>query len=173
MFTKIQLTVFTLLILFAVWLFSPSIAIFLKGCIVLSQPVYRPPTTPPIFTEGRGGGSVQRLFYEGDQKLQKVMNTIMNTEIMNTFQKTFVQDCSCFYHHYFPSSHVCFFIFLQFSFLHHHYHISIVSPYHHHHHKKHNLPEQATFMYFIDHQHEKAKKENQKCCFPRSDNSTC
>ena len=40
------------------------------------------------------------------------MNTIMNTEIMNTFPKTFVQDCSYFYHHYFPSSHVCFFIFL-------------------------------------------------------------
>ena len=42
----------------------------------------------------------------------KVMNTIMNTEIMNTFQKTFVQDCSYFYHHYFPCSHVSFFIFL-------------------------------------------------------------
>ena len=50
---------------------------------------------------GGGGGPEQRLFYEGDQKLQKVMNTIMNTEIMNTFTKTFVQDCSYFYHHFF------------------------------------------------------------------------
>ena len=61
---------------------------------------------------GGGGGSVHRLFYEGAQKLEEVMNTIMNTEIINTFLKTFVQDCSYFYHHYFPSSHVCFFIFL-------------------------------------------------------------
>ena len=62
---------------------------------------------------GRGGGeSVYRLFYQGAQKLEEVMNTIMNTEIMNTFPKTFVQDCSYFYHHYFPFSHVCFFIFL-------------------------------------------------------------
>ena len=59
-----------------------------------------------------GGGSVHRLFYDGAKKLEKVMNTIMNTEIMNTFPKTFVQDFSYFYHHYFPSSHVCFFIFL-------------------------------------------------------------
>ena len=29
------------------------------------------------------------LFYEGTQKLQKVMTTIMNAEIMNTFPKTF------------------------------------------------------------------------------------
>ena len=69
--------------------------------------------SPQIFTEGRGEGESQyRLFYEGAQKLEEVMNTIMNTEIMNTFQKTFVQDCSYFYHHYFPFSHVCFFIFL-------------------------------------------------------------
>ena len=53
--------------------------------------------SPQIFTEerrewGRGrGGSVHKLFYEGAQKLEKVMNTIMNTEIMNTFPKTFVQ----------------------------------------------------------------------------------
>ena len=67
--------------------------------------------SPQIFTEGRGE-SQYRLFYEGAQKLEEVMNTIMNTEIMNTFPKTFVQDCSYFYHHYFPSSHVCFFIFL-------------------------------------------------------------
>ena len=40
---------------------------------------------------GEGGGSVPKLFYEGAQKLEKVMNTIMNTEIMNTFPKTFVQ----------------------------------------------------------------------------------
>ena len=60
----------------------------------------------------RGGGSVHRVFYGGAQKLEKVMNTTMNTEIMNTFPKTFVQDCSYFYHHYFPFSHVCFFIFL-------------------------------------------------------------
>ena len=46
---------------------------------------------------GGGGGSVHRLFYEGAQKLEEVMNTIMNTEIMNTFPKTLVQDCSCFY----------------------------------------------------------------------------
>ena len=71
--------------------------------------------SPQIFTEERrkgGGGSVHRVFYEGAQKLEKVMNTTMNTEIMNTFPKTFVQDCSYFYHHYLPSSHVCFFIFL-------------------------------------------------------------
>ena len=61
---------------------------------------------------GGGGKSQYRLFYEGAQKLEEVMNTIMNTEIMNTFPKTFVQDCSYFYHHYFPFSHVCFFIFL-------------------------------------------------------------
>ena len=67
--------------------------------------------SPQIFTEGRRE-SVYRLFYEGAQKLEEVMNTIMNTEIMNTFPKTFVQDCSYFYHHYFPFSHVCFFIFL-------------------------------------------------------------
>ena len=67
--------------------------------------------SPQIFTEGRGE-SVYRLFYQGAQKLEEVMNTIMNTEIMNTFPKTLVQDCSCFYNHYFPSSHVCFFIFL-------------------------------------------------------------
>ena len=55
--------------------------------------------SPQIFTEerrewgggGEGGGSVPKLFYEGAQKLEKVMNTIMNTEIMNTFPKTFVQ----------------------------------------------------------------------------------
>ena len=70
------------------------------------------PLSCPIVTEGREGGSVHRLFYEGAQKVQKVINTIMNTEIRNTFPKTFVQDCSYFYHHYFPSSHVCFFIFL-------------------------------------------------------------
>ena len=71
------------------------------------------PLGPPIVSERRGGGgSVHWLFYEGAWKLQKVINTIMNTEIMNTFPKTFVQDCSYFYHHYFPSSHVCFFIFL-------------------------------------------------------------
>ena len=40
---------------------------------------------------GGEGGSVHKLFYEGAQKLEKVMNTIMNTEIMNTFPKTFVQ----------------------------------------------------------------------------------
>ena len=61
---------------------------------------------------GGGGGSVHRVFYEGAQKLEKVMNTTMNTEIMNTFPKTFVQDCSYFYHHYLPFFHVCFFIFL-------------------------------------------------------------
>ena len=50
--------------------------------------------SPQIFTEGRReGGSVQRLFYKGAQKIEKIMNTIMNTEIMNTFPKTFVQDC--------------------------------------------------------------------------------
>ena len=68
-----------------------------------------------IFTEERrrgGGGSVHRLFYEEAQKLEEVMNTIMNTEIMNTFPKTLVQDCSYFYNHYFSSSHVYFFIFL-------------------------------------------------------------
>ena len=54
--------------------------------------------SPQIFTEGRGEGESQyRLFYEGAQKLEEVMNTIMNTEIMNTFPKTLVQDCSCFY----------------------------------------------------------------------------
>ena len=74
--------------------------------------VQTPPGSCPIVTEGREGGSVHRLFYEGAQKVQKVINTIMNTEIMNTFPKTFVQDCSYFYHHYFPSFHVCFFIFL-------------------------------------------------------------
>ena len=53
--------------------------------------------SPQIFTEerrkqgGGEGGSVHKLFYEGAQKLEKVMNTIMNTEIMNTFPKTFVQ----------------------------------------------------------------------------------
>ena len=67
--------------------------------------------SPQIFTEGRGE-SQYRLFYQGAQKIEEVMNTIMNTEIMNTFPKTFVQNCSYFYHHYFPSSHVCFFIFL-------------------------------------------------------------
>ena len=67
--------------------------------------------SPQIFTEGRRE-SVYRLFYEGAQKLEEVMNTTMNTEIMNTFLKTFVQDCSYFYHHYFPCSHVSFFIFL-------------------------------------------------------------
>ena len=61
---------------------------------------------------GGGGGSVHRLFYEGAQKLEEVMNTIMNTEIMNTFPKTFVQDSSYFYHHYFPSSDVYFLLFL-------------------------------------------------------------
>ena len=65
------------------------------------------PLSRPIVTEGREGGSVHRLFYEGAQKVQKVIITIMNT-----FPKTFVQDCSYFYHHYFPFSHVCFFIFL-------------------------------------------------------------
>ena len=47
--------------------------------------------SPQIFTEGRReGGSVQRLFYKGahGQKIEKIMNTIMNTEIMNTFPKT-------------------------------------------------------------------------------------
>ena len=45
--------------------------------------------SPQIFTEGRReGGSVQRLFYKGAQKIEKIMNTIMNTEIMNTFPKT-------------------------------------------------------------------------------------
>ena len=46
-------------------------------------------TSSPLsfFTE-ESGGPVRRLFYEGAQKLQKVMNTIMNTEIMNTFPKT-------------------------------------------------------------------------------------
>ena len=34
------------------------------------------------------------LFYEGAQKSHKIMNNTMNTEIMNTFPKTFVQDCS-------------------------------------------------------------------------------
>ena len=53
--------------------------------------MYKQPLSPPIFTEGRRGTSVHRLFYEGDKKL--LMNTIMNTEIMNTFPKTFVQDC--------------------------------------------------------------------------------
>ena len=53
--------------------------------------MYKQPLSPPIFTEGRRGASVHRLFYEGDKKL--LMNTIMNTEIMNTFPKTFVQDC--------------------------------------------------------------------------------
>ena len=68
--------------------------------------------SPPIFIEGRGE-SVHRLFYEGDKKLQKVMNTIMNTETVNTFPKTFVWDRSrYFYHNYFPSSHACFYIFL-------------------------------------------------------------
>ena len=43
----------------------------------------------------------------------------------------------------------------------------------HHHHKKHNLPEKVEIMYIIEHQHEKTKTENQKCCFPRPDNSTC
>ena len=51
--------------------------------------MYKQPLSPPIFTEGRRGASVHRLFYEGDKKL--LMNTIMNTEIMNTFPKTFVQ----------------------------------------------------------------------------------
>ena len=55
--------------------------------------VQTPPLSCPIVTEGREGGSVHRLFYEGAQKVQKVINTIMNTEIMNTFPKTFVQDC--------------------------------------------------------------------------------
>ena len=71
--------------------------------------------SPQIFIEGRregGGGSVHRLFYDGAWKLKKVMNTIINTEIVNTFPKTFVQDFSYFYYHYFPSSHVSFFIFL-------------------------------------------------------------
>ena len=67
--------------------------------------------SPQIFTEGRRE-SVYRLFYEGAQKLEEVMNTTMNTEIMNTFPMTFVQACSYFYHHYLPFSHVCFFIFL-------------------------------------------------------------
>ena len=45
--------------------------------------------SPQIFTEGRTeGGSVHRLFYKGPQKIEKVMNTIMNTEIMNTLPKT-------------------------------------------------------------------------------------
>ena len=71
-------------------------------------------TSSPLrfLLRGGGGGSVHRLFYEGAQKLEEVMNTIMNTEIMNTFPKTLVQDCSYFYNHYFSSSHVCFFIFL-------------------------------------------------------------
>ena len=71
-------------------------------------------TSSPLrfLLRGGGGESQYRLFYEGAQKLEEVMNTIMNTEIMNTFPKTFVQDCSYFYHHYFPSFHVCFFIFL-------------------------------------------------------------
>ena len=74
-------------------------------------------TSSPLRFLLRGGGgggeeSVYRLFYQGAQKLEEVMNTIMNAEIMNTFPKTnFVQNCSYFYHHYFPSSHVCFFIF--------------------------------------------------------------
>ena len=67
--------------------------------------------SPQIFTEGRRE-SVYRLFYEGAQKLEEVVNTTMNTEIMNTFPKTFVPDCSYFYNQYFPSSHVCIFIFL-------------------------------------------------------------
>ena len=49
----------------------------------------------------------------------------------------------------------------------------LFSHHHHYHHKKHNLPEKIAIMYFIDHQHEKTKKENQKCCLPRPDNSTC
>ena len=53
--------------------------------------MYKQPLSPPIFTEGRRGASVHRLFYEGDKKL--LMNTIMNTEIMNNFPKSFVQDC--------------------------------------------------------------------------------
>ena len=97
--------------------------------------MYRQPPLPSNFYWGAGEG--------GHQKLQKVMNTIMNKEIMNIFPKTFVQDCS-----FFPSSYACFFIVLKFSFL------------HHHHHKKHNLPKWGPIMYVIDHQHEKTKKEN-------------
>ena len=47
------------------------------------------PSSLRFSLRGGGGGSVHRLFYEGDQKLQKGMNTITNTEIMNTFPKTF------------------------------------------------------------------------------------
>ena len=34
---------------------------------------------------GGGGGSVQGLFYEGAQKLEEVMNTIMNAETSKMF----------------------------------------------------------------------------------------
>ena len=130
--------------------------------------MYKQPLSPPIFTEGRRGASVHRLFYEGDKKL--LMNTIMNTEIMNTFPKTFVQDCisitiiflppmfASLYFYSFPSSTTTTTF-------------PLFSLHHQHHHKKHNLPWQfssMSSMSFIDHQHEKTKKENQKCCFPRA-----
>ena len=90
----------------------------------------------------------------------------MNTEIINTFPKTFVQDCisitiifltpmfASLYFYSFRSSTTTT-TFSLFSL-------------HHHINKKHNLPWIASIMYFIDHQHEKTKKENQKCCFSRA-----
>ena len=70
----------------------------------LTRQVQRPNPPPNLYTIPPAT--------QATQKLEEVMNTIMSTEIMNTFPKTFVQDFSYFYNHYFASSHVCFFIFL-------------------------------------------------------------
>ena len=90
----------------------------------------------------------------------------MNTEIMNTFPKTFVQDCisitiifltpmfASLYFYSFRSSTTTT-TFSLFSL-------------HHRNYKKRNLPWIPSIMYFIDHQHEKTKKENEKCCFFRA-----
>ena len=125
------------------------------------------PPSPLQFLVG-GGESAHRLFYEGDHKLQKVMNTIINKEIMNNFPIVAISTTIIFlppmlaslYFYSFPSSTTT----TTFPLFSHH---------HHYHHKKHNLPEKIAIMYFIDHQHEKTKKENQKCCLHRPDNSTC
>ena len=44
-------------------------------------------TSSPLrfLLRGEGGGAVHRLFYEGAQKLEEVMNTIMKAETSKMF----------------------------------------------------------------------------------------
>ena len=136
---------------------------FITACVWTPPP---PPLGPPIVSEGRGGrGSVHWPFYEGAQKLQKVINGTMNTEIMNTFPKTFVQDCisttiiflspmfASSYFYSFPSSTTTTTTATTIR-------------------KKTCLRNSLLCISLIINM-KKRKKENQKCCFPRHDNSSC